>query len=174
MVLLHGSRFLLFCNQFLSADLGLRYILHTPKGFLGRSASDGVSDEILRMGGMRISNGDVIYSFLVNDVLSCHSTNTLCKSLGPRRSAIPRSRPSSLASVSRTTDAVAAKFVKPPRAVKTSNFIVTMNMKTIGFDFYFTPNTSLSWEKTSGFWRGTESSRFGNSPCCVPKVTACI
>lgn len=50
--------------------------------FLGGSASDGVSDEISRMGGMRISNGDVIYSFLVHDVPSYRSPNTLIESLG--------------------------------------------------------------------------------------------
>lgn len=37
-----------------------------PKVFLGGSASDGVSDEFSRMGGI---NGDVIYSFLVHDPL---------------------------------------------------------------------------------------------------------
>lgn len=51
-----------------------------PKVFLGGSASEGVSGEISRMGGMRVSNGDVIYSFLVHDVQFYRSSNTLSKS----------------------------------------------------------------------------------------------
>lgn len=51
-----------------------------PKAFLGGSAADGVRGEILRIGGMRVSNGDVIYKFLVHDVRSYRSHNTLSKS----------------------------------------------------------------------------------------------
>lgn len=63
-----------------------------PKVFLGGSASDGVSDEISRMGSMRVSNGDVIYSFLVRDVQAYRSPNTFSKSLGVCRSAVLRFR----------------------------------------------------------------------------------
>lgn len=82
MVFLHGSRFLFFWTGFISADLGPDVFVTNPKVFLGGSASDGVSDEISRMGGMRVSNGDAIYSFLAHDVRSYRSPNILSESLG--------------------------------------------------------------------------------------------